>query len=249
VRKLQNYFILIGLVAIVGCGESEQQIAEKQMLIAKVDSLQLIADNNLQAMRLIDQVGVFLDSIEAQRKWVKIDLEAGMSGEDYLTRMSKLADYMERAEKKIGELEKTRSGYASQTKRLKAELEVKNQEIADLRNMVEKVTQENVQLSNKLKFTETDLEEASLSLEARIQELALLEARLEGLIKASKISEAESYFQRGQAMEEVASRTQLAPKRKKEALTQALTFYQKSLDMGYTSAEEKVISIKSKLKI
>jgi chromosome segregation ATPase len=244
--------ILTNLIAIVlilsGCGKVKELEANQEKLQTQYDSLLIVSENNYRAVLMMDQIGVYLDSIDANRKWINVDLETGITRDDYESRLSLINDYVQKAEKKIAELEKSRSGFSNQVKRLKADLEQKNKEIEMLKAAVANLSDENLQLSSKLRYTEEDLEKTQLALEARRQELSLLEARLAGLIKATKVSEAESYYSRGESMELVAARTQLSPKKKQDAYRQALEFYEKSVELGYEPAKEKVALLKTKVK-
>ncbi|MEJ0057994.1 MAG: hypothetical protein WDN75_21510 [Bacteroidota bacterium] len=58
---------------------------------------------------------------------------------------------------------------------------------------------------------EAELNDKSAQIEAKTQELALIEAKIQELMIQSKMSESDSYFARGQAVEEAANRTKLAP--------------------------------------
>jgi hypothetical protein len=83
---------------------------------------------------------------------------------------------------------------------------------------------------------------------AKQQELALIEARIQELMISSKVSEADSYFARAQAVEEAANRTKLAPKKKKETLKEAVELYKKALSLGNQQAQAKITELEAKVK-
>jgi hypothetical protein len=94
---------------------------------------------------------------------------------------------------------------------------------------------------------EAELTDKSIEIETKTQELALIEARVQELMIQSKMTEADAYYARGQAVEEAAARTKLAPRKKKETLREAVELYKKALSLGKTEAEEKITALESKL--
>lgn len=62
------------------------------------------------------------------------------------------------------------------------------------------------------------------------------------------MSEADSYYARGAAIEEAANRTKLAPRKKKDTLREALELYKKAQSLGNTNAQAKIDEIEKKLK-
>ena len=77
--------------------------------------------------------------------------------------------------------------------------------------------------------------------------MALIEARVQELMIQSKVSEAEAYFTRAQAIEKAADRTKLAPRKRKETIREAIDLYKKALSMGKTEAEAKITELESRL--
>ena len=79
------------------------------------------------------------------------------------------------------------------------------------------------------------------------QELALIEARVQEIMIQSKMSEADAYYARAQAVEEAANRTKLAPRKKKETLREAVELYKKALSLGKNEAQDNITSLEKKL--
>ena len=235
------------LGVLTGC--NQQIKTDNEQLIAKVDSLEQALDANAYTVGLLDQIGQYMDSIDAQRNWITINLESGLSEQDYIERMKQLNQYVQKAEWTIGELEKTRSAYASQVKRLKKEISEKDQEISSLQLSVAEYQKANENLENRLQITQEDLISTQKSLDLTREDLNSTELDVKKLIEEVRLTEAESLYAQGEGMEEVAKRTQLAPKRKKETLEKALELYTASLAKGYEPAEAKVDAMKKKLKI
>ena len=90
---MNNKFLYIAALVVFGAcnNPSEKLIAENQL---KLDSLQSIINDNNYSLALLDQMGRYLDTIEANRNYVVIDLEMGMTEENYIDRMKNLNLYI-----------------------------------------------------------------------------------------------------------------------------------------------------------
>ena len=128
-------------------------------------------------------------------------------------------------ERTLGEAVDANSIYISSMKRLKAELREKSEQIQELQQMVDDYADENVALLNLIDLQDAEIEDKAVELEAKREELDYLEVRIEELMVQSKMTKADAYYARAQAVEEAARRTKLAPKKKKETLTEALYLY------------------------
>jgi hypothetical protein len=140
------------------------------------------------------------------------------------------------------------SSYAATIKKLRKVLESRAKEIASLQEQVDKYRNENQNLIQTVDLQESLLVDKEMQIIEKNQELALIEARIQELMIQSKMTEAEAYYARGEAVEEAARRTKLAPKKKKETLREALELYKKSLSLGNDQAQAKVDSLEERLK-
>jgi hypothetical protein len=113
---------------------------------------------------------------------------------------------------------------------------------------VDKYRNENQNLIQTVDLQESLLVDKEMQIIEKNQELALIEARIQELMIQSKMTEAEAYYARGEAVEEAARRTKLAPKKKKETLREALELYKKSLSLGNDQAQAKVDALEERLK-
>lgn len=244
--------IITGLVAvaIAGCNQKEMSNLEQQTLEmqAELDSLTIENEKNIKAMGILNQVTVYMDSIDVNRKIIQTEIEQGMAQEDLVDRMAKINDYVKKAEKMIANLEGTRSAYALQVKRLKAEVEAANKNIQILQGALEAAKTENTQLVTVVEMQEGEIAAKTLEIASKKEELNLIEQKIQQLMIKANMTEAEAYFARGEAVEEAANRTKLAAKKKNETLKEALALYQKSHDMGYDKASAKVQELKIKIK-
>jgi chromosome segregation ATPase len=244
-------FIWVTCVAslLMACGAKE-----KQELQSKVDSLNVELENSQRMANTLLEVGALMDSIDANRQLLRIDMVEGTSYDDYTSRMKDLNQYVKDSERKISELESSlkksqgnTSAYARQIKKLKDDLQAKSNEVLELQTMVEKYRNENQNLINLAEMQGEEINAKELQIQQKEQELALIEARIQELMIQSKVSEADAYFARAQAVEEAANRTKLAPKKKKESIQEAIDLYKKSLSLGKQDAQAKITELEKKL--
>jgi chromosome segregation ATPase len=247
---LKNLVFALPLAAlIVGCDTKE-----KDMLKSQVDSLKVELETSQKMASTLTEVGALMDSIDASRQLLRVNMVEGTTYEDYTSRMKDITSYVKDTQKKIDDLEKSLSSSKSKNnanakliKDLKAQLESKTTEIAALQEQVEKYRSENQNLITTVSMQEAELADKASQIETKTQELALIEARVQELMIQSKMSEADAYFARAQAVEEAANRTKLAPKKKKETYQEAVELYKKAQSMGKEEAQAKIDELEKKL--
>ena len=100
IRKLLYALPLAGL--FFSCDTKEKETLQKQ-----VDSLNLELEQSHVMSQTLTEVGVLMDSIDASRQLLRVNMVEGTSYNDYATRMSDLNEYIKDTEKKIDDLEKT----------------------------------------------------------------------------------------------------------------------------------------------
>lgn len=236
-------------VLLFSCGDGE-----KESLRSQVDSLRMELDKSHEAAETLVEIGTLLDSIDASRQVLHVNLVEGTPYDDYSGRMRDLNEYIKNTREKIENLEESlRSSsanvraFSKTIKQMKAELEVKGKEIAFLQEQVEKFRNENENLIITVDLQDAEIADKQAQIEAKSQELALIEARVQELMIQSKVSEADAYFTRAQAIETAAERTKLAPRKKKETLRQAIELYKKALSLGKNEAEAKITELERRL--
>jgi chromosome segregation ATPase len=245
-----KYVLLVLLSAsLASCNTNE-----KAELQSKVDSLRIELETSQRMAQTLQDVGVLMDSIDANRQLLRINMVEGTTYDDYTNRMKDLNNYVRETEKKIEDLEKqlkkskgSAASFSVTIKKLKAELQTKSTEIAALQEQVDKYRNENENLIQTIGLQEAELTDKETLILQREQELALIEARIQELMISSKVSEAEAYYARGEALEEAANRTKLAPKKKKETYKEAIELYRKSLSLGKKEAEAKIAALEKKV--
>ena len=116
-----------------------------------------------------------------------------------------------------------------------------------MQEQVEKYRNENQNLITTVGMQEAELTDKQSQIETKTQELALIEARVQELMIQGKMSEADAYYARAQAVEEAANRTKLAPRKKKETLREAVELYKKALSLGKSEAQDNITALEKKL--
>lgn len=244
---MKNLSVLLFVLVFLGsCGIKELE-TENAELKTKISDLE---KGNLA----LYEIGVLLDSIDATRNNLYVDLEEGTTYEEYVKRVEGLSDYVKTAEQRIMELQedvskmtKSNRYFEATIKRMQAELDKKNDQIKVLLQEVDEYKIESASLVKLVEMQETELEDKDLEILRKTEELELIEARIEELMIQAQMSEADSYYARAEAIEEAANRTKLAPRKKKETYLEALELYQKALDAGKTEAQEKIDLLKEKV--
>lgn len=247
IRKL--VFALPIAALMIGCGAKE-----KEMLQSKVDSLSLELETSQKMAATLTEVGTMMDSIDASRQLLRVNMVEGTTFDDYKNRMRDINGYVKETQSKIDELEKSlktssanSSSFSKTIKKLRSDLESKTQEIAALQEQVDKYRNENQNLITTVGMQEAELTDKETLIESKTQELALIEARVQEIMIQSKMSEADAYYARAQAVEEAANRTKLAPRKKKETLREAVELYKKALSLGKNEAQDNITSLEKKL--
>jgi chromosome segregation ATPase len=237
--------LAISMLVIAGCSKTQEDAQLQET--SKVDSLLQVVEEHRYAVALLSQVGMYMDSIDENRKMIAVDLETGLNEQDYIQRMKSLNEYTQKAEWTIAELEKTRGAYASQVKRLKKQVIEQGDQIAILQISVEDYKAKNANLEDEVKLTREQLLDTQVSLNYNENALEATEERVAELGEKLTLSEAETFYAKGEGMELMASRIEFAPKRKKLTLEQSLAFYQEAVKLGHVPAKARAQSIQKLL--
>jgi len=248
IKKLL-FIMPVAFSLLVGCDTKE-----KAMLQSRADSLAVELEASQKVAATMQEVGALMDSIDASRQLLKVNMAEGTSYENYTERMKELNNYVKESQAKVAALEadlkkssSSSSSLSKQVSRMKKDLEAKTQEIAALQEQVEKYRNENQNLVQTVGLQEAMLEDKEAEILTKQQELALIEARIQELMIQSKMSEADAYYARASAVEEAANRTKLAPKKKKETLKEAVELYKKALSLGKNEAQAKIDELEKKI--
>lgn len=223
---------------------------EKEKLQYRIDSL----NTELQASRAeasqLKEVNVLIDSIDASRKVLRANVVEGTSYTNYTERLNDINQYIKDSQIKIAELEKkskNAAGMSSAIKRLRADLELRQQEVAALQLEVSKMRSENETMSRAISQKDSTLLAKDEVIKVRESDIASLESLMKDTNEQNKMTTANLYYEQAKAMEKVADRTNFAPRRKKEALREALELYKISLSLGKEEAQKKIDALEKEL--
>ncbi|MBA4054548.1 MAG: hypothetical protein C0490_07545 [Marivirga sp.] len=224
---------------------------EREALQAQNDSLRTELQVSQQTAVTLQEIGVLIDSIDANRQLLRTDVVEGTSYTDYKSRLAGINSHIKDTQAKITQLEKSlksaKGSYATTIKRLKADLELSTQQIAALQGEVEKMRGENQTLAMTVNKRDSVINTNLETIKMKEQDVATLEAKVEEVNAASKASQADLYFAQAQALETAAARTKFAPKKKKETQREALELYKLSLSLGKSEAQSKIDELQKEL--
>src|SRR6266850_3969401 len=131
-KKTLTYMSVIG--SLYGC---DFRNTERARLQIQVDSLKMEIESNHKTTETLQEIGTLMDSIDASRSLLKTKMVEGTTFEDYTVRMRDIVKYVKEGVKRIAFLENSVSSMRSSTssftgmvKKLKHDLETRNQELA-----------------------------------------------------------------------------------------------------------------------
>ncbi len=224
---------------------------EKERLQSQVDSLRTELHESQRTAQTLQEIGVLIDSIDANRQLLRTDVVEGTSYSDYKSRLKDINSHIKETQDKIASLEKSmksaKGSYATTIKRLKNELEKSTQQIAALQSEVEKMRGENESLAMTVSRRDSTINQNLETIKMKEQDVANLETRVQEIDSQSKASQADLYFAQAQALETAADRTKFAPKKKKETKREALELYKLSLSLGKQDAQAKIDELEKDL--
>lgn len=227
---------------------------EKEELVMQNEELQAELNRAQMAVSMLEEVGSLMDSIDEARNALKIELEAGTGYDDYVTQMQEINDYVKDTEAKIEQMERElvqsaakNQSYTRAINRLKNDLAEKTEEINQLQALVEKYKKDNAELFDVVDMQLSEIMDLNEEIQLKKEELELMENKVREMMKKAQMNEADSYFALGEAMEEAARRTKLAPRKRKETYMEALEYYKKSLAFGREDAQSKIDELEKKI--
>jgi chromosome segregation ATPase len=243
---MKKILIIPFLILFSGCGmkqlKDENEALKNELEVTK------------KANQTLYEVGALLDSIDASRDNLTMQLEQGTSYDEYVKRVKDLNDYVKSTEKKLNDLDtslkkanQTNSALSSSVKKLRKELADKNKYITFLEGQINNITVQKDSLVTMTEVQKHQMSDMDQQIQQKTEELNLIEARIEEMMKQAKVNEADSYYERAIAVEEAANRTKLAPKKKKETYKEALELYKKAFDAGREDAKVKIDALMKKV--
>jgi hypothetical protein len=226
-------------VVLFGCDTKE-----KARLQSSVDSLNsLVVESRKQELAL-DQVGIMLDSIDYSREVLRVRIVEGISYADYIDRLKEINTQIKYSQAKIRALETNlKNGKAASSatiRRLKADLELKSQEIIALQLDVINLREQNGSMRASLSQKDSTISSQSETIRLRNLEVSSLQTLVSDINEQNRIKVAGLYFAQASALETAANRTKFAPRKKKETRREALELYRLSYSLGNEDALAKI---------
>jgi len=247
--KFATPSIFILIVIIAGCNSKELT-----RLQIENDSLRNELSTRHTVLTSLKDVRVLLDSIDANRNSLRSNLSEGTSYEEFSSRLKDINEFVKMSEEKINLIQNAlknskneASAYLMLVDALKGEVQIHVNEITNLKEEVDKYKTENEGLMNQINLKENEVRNINVKITEKQQELLLLEARIEAMVKSFKVTEADAYYARARAVEEAARRTKLAPQKKRETYKEALELYKRSLSLGKEEARKDIAELEKKI--
>ena len=247
--KFATPSIFILIVIIAGCNSKELT-----RLQIENDSLRNELLTRHTVLTSLKDVRVLLDSIDANRNSLRSNLSEGTSYEEFSSRLKDINEFVKMSEEKINLIQNAlknskneASAYLMLVDALKGEVQIHVNEITNLKEEVDKYKTENEGLMNQINLKENEVRNINVKITEKQQELLLLEARIEAMVKSFKVTEADAYYARARAVEEAARRTKLAPQKKRETYKEALELYKRSLSLGKEEARKDIAELEKKI--
>ena len=237
----------VGMAALMMSCDSK----ERAQLQHRVDSLSAELQASKQVEATMGEIGVLIDSIDANRQALRTEMVEGTSYGDYIRRLKDINTHISDTKTKVAELEKNvknaKSSSAVALKRLKADLKLRQQEMLALQSEIENMRAENRKLTMNITSKDSTLTSRDEVIKLREQDIASLESLVKDINEQTRVKTANLYYAQAQALETAAQRTHFAPKKKKETKREALELYKLSLSLGKTEAEARIAELEKDL--
>jgi uncharacterized protein YoxC len=245
-KTIRSTIVCLGLVVILfSCDRKENA-----MLRAKVDSLNTALQTSQEVEAQLKEVDVLIDSIDYSRKVLRANVVEGTPYDNYASRLKDINQYIKDTQSKIAELEKTSKnvkGLSSAVRRLKADLELRSQELAALQLEVSKMRSENQSMAIAITKKDSTLLAKEDIIKVREADIVAFEASMRDTNEKNRIAMADLYYNQAKALEVVADRTNFAPRKKKQAMREAMELYKISLSLGKTEAQSRIDVLEKEL--
>jgi chromosome segregation ATPase len=250
-KQCVSYSLQFGLILLFlsGCNTKELE-----RLRAQNDSLRTNITDNHKAVKDIQEISVLIDSVDAMRNVLRVEMLEGIPYKDYSERMEQVLAYVDQSKTKIQELQEkfeklsdSTNGYLMMIDALNGELVIATEQIEDLKLQVEKAEAKNTELMTIVKVQKTTIDDNQAKIKQSKKEITTNEARIAELAAKSQLYESELYYTKAEAAYEQAKQTKLAPRKKKDIMKEALELYKKASALGNKQAPAKITELESKI--
>src|SRR6478736_1346154 len=241
-------------IVVVGLLCSCENQKKKEQAQRTTDSLRTELQTNRKLTEAMVEIGTLLDSIDANRKMLRVQMVEGTNYETFAGRMHDINEYVLNAETKIAALEKAAAKnshndatYASAIKKLKSDLDARNHELDALKEQVNVYKNQNENLITTVGLQKAEIDDKLNQIKLKQDDIANLQEQVSQLMTKSKLDQGDAYFAQASAIEEAADRTHFAPRKKKNTRKEAIELYKMALNFGKEEAQARITSLEKKL--
>ncbi len=244
---MKTYILVLGATAALFSCNTKDTTHLQHM----VDSLSYALNESKKAEIAMNEVGVMLDSIDANRHALRTKIVEGISYAGYISRLKDINTHIKDSHAKLLAMEsnlKNSNGISSATiRRLKTDLEARSQEIVALQMDVVNLREQNKNLFAGVYQKDSIISSKDEVIRLKSADVASLEGLVQDINDQNRIKVANLYFAQAQALETAANRTRFAPRKKKETRREALEMYKLSYSLGNTEAQAKIEELEKML--
>ena len=249
---MQNrIFLAMSMVGLLCCSDlKKKDIAQQRVM----DSLRTELQENHKLTEAMMEMGVLLDSIDAERGVLRVRMIEGAVYETMASRMSDLNHYMHKAEEKIATLEiasrkgnRNMKAYASVINKLKDDLEVRNHELGVLKEQLSVYKNQNENIASTVSLQKAEIDDKLNQINTKQADITKLQDQISQVMVKASVDRADAYFARAVAVEEAANRTHFAPRKKKNSRREAIGLYKLALDLGKEEAQGRIAALEKEI--
>lgn len=197
----------------------------------------------------------WLDSIDANRNLSVTHIAEQTGYKDFTSRLADIERFVESSQERLAIVERSlgsskteSSAYLKHVDDVKNELQLRVNDVVRLHEQLASHKSEKTQLQERLKFQENDVEATLNHLSRKHEQLLLLERKIQMMVDAFNIAEAEAYYARARAMEDVAKRTRFSPQKRRQNFAEAVALYKRSLFLGKEEAIADIAKLEKMMK-
>jgi chromosome segregation ATPase len=236
--------IVLSLVALFSaCEKKTVEISQKTL-----DSLRNELAINREMNKTLEEIGVLIDSIDANRKLIRTRALEASSYESYVQRMQNINDYVKKTEARMAALQRTArksndGALKAAIKQLERDLDMRNNELAAIKEQLGFFQKENEGLVKMVAQQHEEINKTQTDLKSAETKTVQLEDQVSKLMTQAKVDQGEALFARAQEVEETARRTHFAPKKKRNTKQKAVELYKMALAFGKTEAQDRIAAL------
>src|SRR5690349_1291558 len=188
-KTIHGGLATVGLaIMLLGCNSKEK---ENTALKLKLDSLNTELSASQDIALQMKEVDELIDSIDDSRQVLRANTVEGTSYDNYSNRLREINRYVKNTNEKIAALEKSAKGskgMSASIRRLKADLELRTQEIAALQMEVSKMRTENLSMSTAIAQKDSTLLAKEDVIKLREQDIATFENTLKDTNEKNQVA-------------------------------------------------------------